>query len=122
VKVVSATVVRSSEGAAAVVTLRNLSSHPLRTLPIAVTVKDVRGAKPSSKTTRRVSKLPWCRSRILRRTVVFMVARRSGQIVAAGRAVHPEVAARSPLPFQVFFIGDPRGARLRASAPATTVG
>jgi hypothetical protein len=63
------------------------------------------------------------RSRISQRSlVVFVIARRAGRIVAGGRAVLPDVAAGSSIPFQVFFIGDPRGAQLQASAPATTLG
>jgi hypothetical protein len=52
--------------------------------------------------------------------VVFAVAQRGGRIVAAGRALVPELAAHSSTQFQVFFVGDPRGARLQFSAPATT--
>jgi hypothetical protein len=54
--------------------------------------------------------------------VMFAVARRAGRIVAAGRAVLPELAAGAQMPFQVFFVGDPRGAQLQVSAPASTVG
>jgi hypothetical protein len=41
---------------------------------------------------------------------------------AAGRAVLPEVSAGASLPFQAFLQGNPSGARLEASAPATTFG
>ena len=54
--------------------------------------------------------------------VVYVLARRAGQIVAAGRAVLPEVGAGASLPFQAFLQGDASGARLEASAPATTFG
>jgi hypothetical protein len=54
--------------------------------------------------------------------VVYVLARRGGRVVAAGRAVLPEVAAGARVPFQAFFVGDPTGARLEASAPATTLG
>lgn len=54
--------------------------------------------------------------------VVYVLARRAGQIVAAGRAVLPEVGAGASLPFQAFLQGTPSGARLEASAPATTFG
>jgi hypothetical protein len=47
---------------------------------------------------------------------------RGGRIVAAGRAVLPEVGAGQRAPFQVFFIGSPQGAQLQASAPPTTLG
>jgi hypothetical protein len=54
--------------------------------------------------------------------VVYVLARRGKQVVAAGRAVLPEVGAGASLPFQAFLQGDPSGARLEASAPATTFG
>lgn len=54
--------------------------------------------------------------------VVYVLARRAGQVVAAGRAVLPEVGAGASLPFQAFLQGDPSGARLKASAPASTFG
>jgi hypothetical protein len=64
------------------------------------------------------------RSQVAQRSlVVFAVARRGGKIVAAGRAVLPEVAAGASTPFQMFFIGgDPAasGTRIETSAPATT--
>ena len=44
VKVTGATLVRGSEGAAAVITLRNVSATALRDLPIQITVRDARGA------------------------------------------------------------------------------
>jgi hypothetical protein len=52
--------------------------------------------------------------------VVYAVARKGGKIVAAGRAGIPEVAANAGMPFQVYFIGDPKGAQIEASAPPTT--
>jgi hypothetical protein len=52
--------------------------------------------------------------------VVYAVARKAGKIVAAGRAGIPEVAANATMPFQVYFIGDPKGAQIEASAPPTT--
>jgi hypothetical protein len=54
--------------------------------------------------------------------VIFGVARRAGKLVAAGRAVIPELGAHAQLPFQLFFVGDPRGAQLQVSAPASAVG
>jgi hypothetical protein len=63
------------------------------------------------------------RSGIAQRNVaVFVVAIRGSRVVAAGKAVLPEVAAGATSSFQVFFVGDPRGARLQASAPPTTLG
>jgi hypothetical protein len=54
--------------------------------------------------------------------VVYAVARRGAKIVGAGRAVLPEVPAHGSVPFQLYFIGQARGARLEFSAPATTFG
>jgi hypothetical protein len=54
--------------------------------------------------------------------VVYVLARRAGRIVAAGRAVLPEVGAGASLPFQAFLQGSPAGARLQASAPPTAFG
>jgi hypothetical protein len=56
-----------------------------------------------------------------RELVVYAVARRGSRVVAAGRAVLPEAPGRASTPFQLFFIGDPRGGRLELSAPATTL-
>lgn len=56
-----------------------------------------------------------------RELVVYAVARRGTRVVAAGRAVVPEAGANASTPFQLFFVGDPRGARLELSAPATTL-
>ncbi|MFZ2112770.1 MAG: hypothetical protein WAU77_03450 [Solirubrobacteraceae bacterium] len=53
--------------------------------------------------------------------VVYAVARRGVKIVAAGRAVLPEVpAASTNVPFQIYFVGDPSNAQIQTSAPATT--
>ena len=54
--------------------------------------------------------------------VVYVVARRAGRVVAAGRAILPEVAPGAAVPFQAFLVGTPTGARLEASAPASTFG
>jgi hypothetical protein len=54
--------------------------------------------------------------------VVYVLALRGNRIVAAGRAVLPEVGAGASLPFQAFLQGDASGARLEASAPASTFG
>ncbi len=188
VRVVSTTVLHDSEGAAAAVTLRNLSPHTLRDVPLAITVKDAGGktlfrndapgleaAFTSLSCLPAHSEVTWVddqvpaaggpvnltaqagvapavaasppkievnglhlaeeassgiaaagrienRSQVSQRSlVVFALARRAGRIVAAGRAVLPEVPAGSSVPFQAFFIGDPRGAQLQASAPATVL-
>lgn len=52
--------------------------------------------------------------------VVFVLARKGTRIVAGGRAVLPEVLPGASDSFQVYFVGDPAGATLEASAPATT--
>jgi hypothetical protein len=189
VKVTGTSLLHSSEGAVAIVELRNVSDRPLRSVPLAITVSDAHGATvyqnnapgleaalasvpslaahatfiwvddqlPASTAGARVSArvgeppalagtVPELRvsgvhliedptngigaagtvsnpSRLAQaKLVIFAIARRAGRIVAAGRAVLPELAAGSQLPFQVFFVGDPRGARLEASAPATTAG
>lgn len=58
-----------------------------------------------------------------REVVVNALARRGGTIVAAGRALLPQVAdAGNPTHFQLYLIGDPRGARLAFSASPTVSG
>lgn len=52
--------------------------------------------------------------------VVYAIARRAGRIVAAGRAVLPEIGAGTSVPFQIYFVGNPQGAQVEVSAPATT--
>jgi hypothetical protein len=54
--------------------------------------------------------------------VVYAVARRGGHIVAAGRAVLPQLAAGGSEPYRVFFIGAPEGAQLQVSAPPVSTG
>lgn len=51
--------------------------------------------------------------------VIVCVARRGGRVVAAGRAIVPVLRANGRAPFQVFFIGDPRGAELEFAAQPT---
>lgn len=48
--------------------------------------------------------------------VIEAVARRAGRIVAAGRAVLPEVGAAASSSFQLYLIGNPKGAALQLSA------
>lgn len=61
------------------------------------------------------------RSRVAQRhLVVYAIARRGGRIVAAGRAILPEVSPGASVAFQVYFVGAPSGARLRTEAPPTT--
>jgi hypothetical protein len=57
-----------------------------------------------------------------RELVVYVLARRGGAIVAAGRGVVPLANAGAATRFQVFFVGNPQGAQLQASTPPTTFG
>jgi hypothetical protein len=52
--------------------------------------------------------------------VVFATAVRQGRIVAAGRAIIPQLAAGASANVQIFFVGNPSGAQLHMNAPATT--
>ncbi len=190
VEVVKTALLQGSEGAAAVVSMRNISARTLRDVPIAITVRDassktlyqnnspgleaaltslaslpahseatwvddqVPPVSATASVTARVgearlpaSALPQIevvgvhaseesatggagiagtirnRSNVTQQNlVVYGLGRRGRQIVAAGRAVLPEVAAGASVPFQAFLVGAPQGARLEASAPPTTVG
>jgi hypothetical protein len=190
VHVLGATVMHDSEGAAAAVTVSNVSAHALRSVPLAITVRSASGqtvyqnnAPGLEAGLTSISSLPahgtvtWVddqvpasggpasvsaiageaqaasgpeprievqglhlaeaatgeasgtvRNRSIvaqQHLVVYVVARRGGTIVAAGRAVLAEVAAGASgasVPFQVFLVGTPAGARLEASAPASTPG
>ena len=53
--------------------------------------------------------------------VVFAVGRRAGRVVAAGRAIVPELAAGASAPFQISLVGDATGAQLQVSAPPSSV-
>jgi hypothetical protein len=187
VQVLSAIVVRGSEGAAAAVTVRNSSSHTLHSVPIAITVENAHGqtlyknnAPGLEAGLTQISSLPahgsitWVddqvtpsggpakvsaivgeaptasgpeplievqgthiveastgevagtvrnRSNVIQQhLVVYVIARRAGTILAAGRAILAEVAPGAPVPFQTFLVGTPAGATLQASAPASTFG
>jgi len=186
-QVLSATVVRGSEGAAAVVTVRNSSAHTLSGVPVAITVRDAHGqtlyqnnAPGLEAGLIQVSSLPthgsvtWVddqvpitgapasvsavigeahvasgpepqievagthlaeastgetagtvrnRSSVTQQhLVVYVIARRAGTIVAAGRAILAEVTPGASVPFQAFLVGSAAGASLQAEAPATTFG
>jgi hypothetical protein len=184
IKVTSTAIVHGSEGAAAIVTLHNVSSMPLSDVPIQIVVRNTRGASvytndvPGlSPTLASVALIPahgvltWIDDQIQaagipasvrakvgegtpagsaiprlsltgthlseaqaegnvvnsshvaqQELVVDAVARRGGTIVAAGRAVLANAPAGSSTPFQIFFVGNPSGARLEVSAPTTTPG
>jgi hypothetical protein len=58
-----------------------------------------------------------------RALVLYAVARRAGRVVAAGRAILPEVAPGAAVPFQAFLVGwTQAGGRLEATASASTFG
>jgi hypothetical protein len=56
-----------------------------------------------------------------RRLVVSCVARKGNEVVAAGRAIVNRLAPGKSASFHVFFIGDPRGARITVAAPPTVI-
>lgn len=63
------------------------------------------------------------RSRVAQQNLVIAgVARRGGKVVAAGRAIVPRLRANDRERFQIFFIGDPRGAELSFDAQPSTLG
>jgi hypothetical protein len=188
IKVIDATIVRGSERAAAVVTLRNDSARAQRGVPIAITVTDARGRTlfqnnaaglegalvsvpsigphatvtwvddqlPAGGAPTRVSArvgearsvtgpLPRLtvgatqlgedpanglvatgnvsnRSRVEQRgLVLFAVGRRAGRIVAAGRAVVPELAPNAKASFQISLVGDAKGATLSFVVPPSSL-
>jgi hypothetical protein len=189
VKVDGTTILRSSEGAAVVVTLRNTSTTPLRNVPVEINVRDAHGASVYANTVPGLAaglisaplipahgELRWVDDQVQlsgspasavatvgeaasttgaipritvtgthvvedptngptaegtvvnasgvsqQELIVYAVATHAGRIVAAGRAIVPEAAAHSSTRFQLFFIGDPRGATVALSAPPTTLG
>jgi hypothetical protein len=56
-----------------------------------------------------------------RKLVIFAVARRGGRVVAAGRAQINRLKAGRRARYTIFFIGDPRGARISLAAPPTSL-
>ena len=56
-----------------------------------------------------------------RRLVIYAVARRGSRVVAAGRAIIERLRPSKPAHFTIFFIGNPRGARLTLAAPPTNL-
>lgn len=62
------------------------------------------------------------RSRLLQRELtLFAVARRGRRVVAAGRGQIERLKPGRRARYQIFFIGDPRGARIEIAAPPTTL-
>jgi len=61
-------------------------------------------------------------SKILQRDLtIFIVARRGGKIVAAGRARVEKIKPAATAEFTSFFIGDPKGAKLTLFAPPSVL-
>ncbi|MEP6953610.1 MAG: hypothetical protein ABI950_06050 [Solirubrobacteraceae bacterium] len=58
-----------------------------------------------------------------KRLVISCVARRGGRVVAAGRAIVDRLGAKGAKPqlFRIFFIGNPKGARLSLFTPPTVL-
>jgi hypothetical protein len=54
--------------------------------------------------------------------VLFALGRRAGKIVAAGRAVVPELAPGASAPFQASLVGDAHGAGVQVLAPPASFG
>jgi hypothetical protein len=186
IKVTSAAVVHTTQGAAAVLTLRNSSGVALRDVPIQINVLDAHGTSVfkndsagTSATLVSAALVPahgviiWIDDQVdasggvpasvvatvgegtptsgavpqlqvhgahlaeageaegsvanhspvnQQELVVYAVARRGATVVAAGRALLPNAPAASSTPFQVYFVGDPSGAQIEYSAPATSAG
>lgn len=62
------------------------------------------------------------RSRVEQRDlVVYAVARRGGDVVAAGRGQIPRLKPGKTVAYQVFFIGDPTGGELELAVPPTVL-
>jgi hypothetical protein len=182
-KVLSSEIVSGSQGTAVVLTLHNLSAKALGEVPIAVSLKDSKGATVYSNSTPGLARtltsvallpphatLTWIDDQVQAtgaatvsaelgegkplsvtpaklsldevklaegsaegaivngssatqsELVIYAVARRAGHIVAAGRAVLASVAPGDRSPFQIFFIGDTKGAKLQLDAPPTSAG
>lgn len=53
--------------------------------------------------------------------VIYAVGYRGGKVVAAGRGQVPRVKPRARARFNVFFIGNPKGARIELDVPPTVI-
>lgn len=63
------------------------------------------------------------RSEVLQKDlVVFGVAFKGGRVVAAGRSQVERLKPGRAATYQIFFIGNPRGARIQLAAPPTVLG
>lgn len=178
--VTSTAVLHTSEGTAAIVSIRNTSAHALRNVPLEIAVKDAHGTivytntapglvgtlvtipllpahttstwiddqvQPSAAATAvgaKVGEGQRTGGAIPRLTVtgaqvhegeieasvvnhsaseqleavVYLLGRRNGRIVAAGRAVVAQIPSGGSTPFQLFPIGTPQGAQLELHAYA----
>jgi hypothetical protein len=56
-----------------------------------------------------------------RNVMVYAVAQRGGKVVAAGRAGIERLKAHGSATFKVFWIGDPKGAKVQVFAPPTVL-
>lgn len=56
-----------------------------------------------------------------RKLVIFGVARKGEKVVAAGRSQVEKLAPGKTATYQIFFIGNPRGARIELAAPPTAL-
>lgn len=91
---------------------------PPKTLPPLEIGKAKLGGDPTSGVAaegsiRNKSKL------LQRKLVLFAVARRGDKIVAAGRGQVDKLRPGKSAKYQIFFIGNPRGARIEIAAPPT---
>jgi hypothetical protein len=190
VRVVSTAVVHDANGTAAVVQLRNKTSKPLVSLPLAIDVTDAAGKSlfknnasglaPSLVQAALIpprGELSWVDDQVQvtadphavkakvgipakpvagsaeppkivvgpphfenddisglaavgrvtnkskidqRKLTIYAVARKGDKVVAAGRGQVDRLKAGKGAKYQVFFIGNPKGAQLTVSAPPTT--
>jgi hypothetical protein len=56
-----------------------------------------------------------------RRLVIYLAGLRGTKVTAAGRAIVPRLKAGATAKFTAFLIGDPKGVRITAAAPPTTL-
>ena len=56
-----------------------------------------------------------------RQLTIYAVAQRGGRVVAAGRAGIERLKARATAPFRIFWIGEPKGAKISIFAPPTVL-
>lgn len=56
-----------------------------------------------------------------RKLVIYAVARKDGKVVAAGRGQVERLGPHAAAGYQIFFIGNPEGARIELAAPPTTL-